>query len=91
MNQSEFIEALASKVGMTKVKTKEFLDHFSELIMQEVKSGETVVLPLIGRFVVKHSAERTCRNPRTGHAMKVPAKKRMTFNPSTKAKELLAE
>ncbi len=89
MNQAELIKALALATEATQTHAKAFLEALGNIIAGEAKNGEGVVLPVIGRFVSKQSAERKCRNPRTGEEMIVPAKRKLTFSPSSHIKSLL--
>lgn len=89
MNQSELIAKCAEKSEMTKTKMKELLDAIGEVILSEVKSKGTVTFPVIGRFSFKMSKARSCRNPRTGEIMKVPAKAKMVFSASSFVKDIL--
>jgi DNA-binding protein HU-beta len=91
MNQSELIRALAEESEVTQVQAKVMLEALGNIVLKEIKSGETVALPVLGRFSSKASAERKCRNPRTGEEMTVPAKTKIAFSPSANAKEAVAK
>ena len=55
-----------------------------------LKEGKTVKTD-IGSFKVVERAARTCRNPRTGEEITVPARKVVKFTPSKKLKDRLAD
>jgi len=74
MNRAEFISETAAKTGMTKKDTKEVLDLIMEVIVDHMKD-EDGVTPWQGiKFTADYKEARTARNPRTGEAVKVPAK-----------------
>ena len=74
MNRTEFISETAAKTGMTKKDTKEVLDLIMEVIVEHMKD-EDGVTPWQGiKFTADYKEARTARNPRTGEAVKVPAK-----------------
>jgi len=89
MNQSDLIAKCAEKTGLTKTKMKEVLETIGDVVLGAVKSKQTVTMPVIGRFGHKVSQARSCRNPRTGAIMKVPAKAKMSFSASSFVKESL--
>lgn len=55
-----------------------------------LKEGKTVRTD-IGSFKVVERAARTCRNPRTGEEISVPARKVVKFTLSKKLKDRLAD
>jgi DNA-binding protein HU-beta len=52
-----------------------------------VAAGEKVTLIGFGTFSVSKRAAREGRNPQTGKAMKIPAKKVVKFKPGSKLAE----
>ena len=89
MKQSEFIEKFSEDIQKTKKETKEIIDKFIALIQRTVKSGDEVVLPELGKFLLKKSPAREGRNPMTGATVKIPAKITPKFRPSKKFKEAI--
>ena len=45
-------------------------------------NGHTIALPGLGRFVEKHRAARTGRNPATGEAIEIAASTTLGFKPA---------
>lgn len=91
MNQSDLIAKCAEKTGLTKTKIKEILESLGETVLAEIKNKATVTIPVIGRFSYKVSKARSCRNPRTGELMKVPARAKMSFSASSFVKDSLSK
>lgn len=89
MNQADLIARCAAKTNLTKTKMKEILEVLGEVLLSAIKTQQTVTMPLIGRFNYKVSKARSCRNPRTGEIMNVPAKGKMSFSASSFVKEHL--
>ena len=56
-----------------------------------LQGGEKVSLTGFGIFNVKDTKARKGRNPRTGEAVDIPAKKKITFKPSKALKELMGQ
>lgn len=76
---SELVTALAETTGLTKAKTKEFLDAHSALLVQELQENGSVQLAGVGKLKVGERAERQGRNPSTGAAITIKARKTVKF------------
>lgn len=83
MNKSELVNAIAEKSGMTKVAAKEAMNACFAAITESLNKGEKVTLIGFGTFSVVDRKARTAKNPQTGAAVKVPAKKVAKFKPAT--------
>jgi len=79
MNRQELIEALASKVGLSKRLVTEVLEGLIATITTELKKGKKVTVTGFGTFRVSHRAARNGVSPRNPQqriqipALKVPA------------------
>ena len=78
MNKSELIEAVA-KVTCTKKEAAVAIDATLAAIQKALKKGDAVTLVGFGTFGVKKRKARTGRNPQTGKAIKIAAKKVPVF------------
>ena len=56
------------------------LDLVVNSIKEELKAGSPVLIKNFGKFSVSNRDERTGRNPKTGEALKIPAKRYARFN-----------
>jgi DNA-binding protein HU-beta len=79
MNKHELIEAMASEAHMTKADAKKALDAFVHATTKALKKGDRVALVGFGSFSVAKRAAREGRNPQTGKAIKIAAKKVCKF------------
>jgi DNA-binding protein HU-beta len=79
MNKEELIEAIASGAGLTKADAGRALDGTMDAIEKSLKKGDRVGLVGFGSFSVAKRAARTGRNPQTGKAIKIAAKKVVKF------------
>ena len=84
MNKTELVNAMAAKTGMTKVAAKQAMNACFDSIQEQLKKGEKVTLIGFGTFSVVKRKARTAKNPRTGKAVKVPAKKVAKFKAGSK-------
>ena len=74
MNKGDLINELA-KVTCTKKEAEEALDCILSSITKALKKNDTVTLVGFGTFKVGKRTARTGRNPQTGEAIKIKAKK----------------
>ncbi|MFA4850938.1 MAG: HU family DNA-binding protein [Bacteroidales bacterium] len=79
MNKAQLVEAMASEAKMTKVDAKSALDAFVTSTTKALRKGERVALVGFGSFAIAKRAARTGRNPQTGKAIKIAAKKVVKF------------
>ncbi|MDR1197970.1 MAG: HU family DNA-binding protein [Prevotellaceae bacterium] len=79
MNKAELIDAIAENANLTKVDSKKALDAFIKAVSTALKKGDKIALVGFGSFSVSKRSARTGRNPRTGAAIKIAAKKVVRF------------
>jgi DNA-binding protein HU-beta len=75
MNKTELVKQIAEKAGLSQAASKEALDAALDAIQGALKKGDSVQLIGFGTFSVQKRAARTGKNPATGEAIKIPAKK----------------
>ena len=74
MNKQDLIEWVHGKIGGTKVQAEEVVSGIVDSIVDTLKKGDEVSIAGLGIFSVKQRAARMARNPKTGEAVRVPAK-----------------
>lgn len=79
MHKKELVEAVAQKTGKSQKDVKETLEAILETITDTLKKGDKVTLIGFGTFSIQQTQARTGRNPQTGKAMQIKAKKRPRF------------
>jgi DNA-binding protein HU-beta len=89
MTQTQIIQTLADKCEMTKKIAKAMMDNLGQTAITEVKKNGLFVLPGIGRLVRVDRKARMGRNPATGEAIKIAAKKVVRFRIAKAAKEAI--
>jgi DNA-binding protein HU-beta len=77
MTKNETVTHLAEKTGTTKAQVTGLLDELARLAYVEAKNG--FMLPGFGKLVLVDRKARTGRNPMTGDAIQIPAKKVVKF------------
>ncbi|MCF0199949.1 MAG: HU family DNA-binding protein [Bacteroidales bacterium] len=79
MNKVELIAAVAEKANMTKVDARIALDAMMEVAKEELKKDGKIALVGFGTLSVNERPARKGHNPKTGKAIKIPAKKVVKF------------
>ena len=73
LTKAKLIELLAEEVGLAKKDVKALLEAQAELVYAQAPAG--ITLPGLCKVIVKKRKARNGRNPMTGEAIKIPAKK----------------
>jgi DNA-binding protein HU-beta len=89
MTQTAIIRELAETAGVNNKVSKQFMDSLAQLAVRETKKNGVFVLPGIGRLVRAERKARTGRNPATGEAIKIPAKKVVKFRLAKSVKDAI--
>jgi DNA-binding protein HU-beta len=90
MNKLELVQAVSAKTGQTKRASEEMLDTILDIIKDSVSDGDKVTLVGFGTFAMLERSARQGRNPRTGQAIQIPAKKVPRFIPGKEFKDAVA-
>ena len=85
LTKSQVAAALAEKVNCTRKHAKEALEALAALAYREAKKGFTI--PGIGKLVLVNRKARMGRNPQTGEAIKIPAKRVVKFRVAKACKD----
>ena len=89
MTQSQIVQTLADKCELTKKQALGILNALSATAIAEVKKNGVFVMPGLGRLVRVDRKARMGRNPATGVAIKIPAKKVVKFRVAKAAKDAI--
>jgi nucleoid DNA-binding protein len=90
MNKGELVNAV-TKVVCAKKEAVAAVDCVLETITKALKKGDKVTLVGFGTFSVAKRAARTGRNPKTGAAIKIKAKKVPKFTAGKTLKDTVAK
>lgn len=87
LTKSQIVTQLADKIGVTKKDCNLFFEELANLAYKQAKNGFT--LPGLGKLVLVKRKARMGRNPQTGEAIKIPAKKALKFRVAKAAKDAI--
>jgi DNA-binding protein HU-beta len=85
MTKSQLVSKIAEKASLTKKAAGEILEHLAEIAYKEAKN--TFTLPGLGKLVLVQRKARMGRNPATGEAIKIKAKRVVKFRVAKAAKD----
>lgn len=86
MNKAQLVAVVAEKTE-TKKQAQDIVDLILDTIKGNLKKREQVAISGFGTFKVKETKARMGRNPKTGEAIQISAKKKVVFRVSKELKE----
>lgn len=91
LTKAQLAELLFDQIGLNKRESKDMIDAFFDLIATSLVDGNDVKVTGFGNFQIRTKAPRPGRNPRTGEAIPIEARRVVTFHASQKLKEQIQE
>jgi integration host factor subunit alpha len=82
MTKIEIINSVYENLGMSKKDSVAAVESIFEIIKDELDKGNVVMISGFGKWTVKAKKKRKGRNPQTGEALTIDARKVVTFKPS---------
>ena len=86
LSKAEIAQILCTELELEKKDAKKILEYFFDVIKETLAQGEAVKLSGFGNFDVRGKRARPGRNPRTGAAVIVNARRVVTFKAGLKLK-----
>lgn len=87
LTKAQLADLLFEQIGLNKRESKDMIDAFFDLIATSLVEGSDVKVTGFGNFQIRTKAPRPGRNPRTGEAIPIAARRVVTFHASQKLKE----
>ena len=87
LTKAELAELLFERLGLNKRESKDMVEAFFEIVHGTLVQGQDVKLSGFGNFNIRRKAPRPGRNPRTGEAIPIEARRVVTFHASHKLKD----
>ncbi len=89
MTQSQLVKKIAEACGVSSKVSKGLLEAYAATAVAETKKNGVFVLPGLGRLVKVDRKARMGRNPATGQAIKIAAKKVVKFRVAKAVKDAI--
>ena len=87
MTKAQLVAKLAEGTGVPRRQVDDLLGSMIDTVVKTVKKGESVKIPRLGIFRLRKMKARMGRNPQTGEAIKIPARKKVGFSVAKTFKE----
>ena len=87
LTKAHLADLLFEQIGLNKRESKDMVEAFFELISEALVEGEDIKISSFGNFQIRTKAPRPGRNPRTGQAVPIEARRVVTFHASHRLKE----
>jgi integration host factor subunit alpha len=91
LTKAQLADLLFEQIGLNKRESKDMVDAFFDLISDSLVNGDDVKISGFGNFQIRTKAPRPGRNPRTGEAIPIQARRVVTFHASHKLKEQIQD
>ncbi|HZR82635.1 MAG TPA: HU family DNA-binding protein [Candidatus Binatia bacterium] len=79
MTKSELLGKLADAGQISKKQADQVLLSLVDIAQKSIKKGDPVKIPGLGILRLRKMKARMGRNPQTGEAIKIPARKKVGF------------
>jgi integration host factor subunit alpha len=82
MHKAAIARHIHQETGILEYQAAKLLDHILELLKRTLQGGEPITIYGFGKFTVRSKRAREGRNPRTGEAVMISARRVVSFHPS---------
>jgi integration host factor subunit beta len=89
MTKADLVEQVAKETDMTKKDAEQLVEVVFESIIGALNKGDKIELRGFGSFRVRERDARKGRNPKTGAAVNIPAKRVAYFKPGKELKDIV--
>jgi integration host factor subunit beta len=89
MTKAELVERVAEQINLTKKQTETIVNILLNSITEALSDGDKVELRGFGSFRIRGRNPREGRNPKTGDAVHIPAKKVPFFKAGKELREMV--
>ncbi len=79
MTKTQLVGKLAEDSGISRKQAEAVIGALVDTVRKAVKKGDTVKIPDLGGWRLRSMKARMGRNPQTGEAIKIPARKKVGF------------
>lgn len=89
MTKADLVENIQQNTGFSKKESSDILETVFSIMKSTLESGEKLKISGFGNFEIKQKADRRGRNPQTGEAITITARRVLTFKPSMLLKQAI--
>lgn len=89
MSKTDLVNYIAEETGLTKADASRALEAMMDGVVKGLKEEGKVTLTGFCTYTAKQKEEKMGRNPKTGEAVKIPARMAVTIKAGSKLKDAL--
>ncbi|MBU6153759.1 MAG: integration host factor subunit alpha [Bdellovibrionales bacterium] len=82
LTKADLVDSIHEKIGFSKKEAADIVELIFDTIKGALTDGDKIKISGFGNFVVREKRARTGRNPQTGQAIEISARRVLTFKPS---------
>jgi integration host factor subunit alpha len=82
LTKADLVDTIHEKIGFSKKEAADMVELIFDTIKGSLTEGDKIKISGFGNFVVREKRARTGRNPQTGQAIEISARRVLTFKPS---------
>ena len=90
ITKAAFAEHLVNELRLNKREAKQLVELFFEDMKEALEQGEPIKISRFGTFGLRDKGSRPGRNPKTGEAVPISARRIVAFKASKKLKAQVA-
>ena len=83
MTKNDIIESVYEELGIPRKDCGRIVESLFDLVKNDLNKGKDVMISGFGKWAVKAKKKRRGRNPQTGEALTIGARRVVTFKSST--------
>jgi len=89
MTKADIAEKISDKCRLNKKESQDIIEELFSIMKETLDGGEELKISGFGKFEVKQKRPRKGRNPQTGQALTISARRILSFKPSALLREAL--
>ncbi len=91
MNKNELSAEIAKRVGISRKDAEAAIVAMTDIVCEKLQEDKKVQIVGFGTYEVKHRPARKARNPKTGEAIQIAARRSAVFTPGKALKQSVAD
>ncbi len=82
MTKADLVNKIFEQIGGTKKEAADLIEKLFDAMKNTILEGDSIKISGFGNFIVRTKKPRIGRNPQTGEAIEISARRVLTFKPS---------
>ena len=89
MRKADVAQRIQQQAGISEKEAATVLEWILQLLKTTLRNGDSITIHGFGKLMVRHKLPREGRNPRTGEAAMISARRVVAFRPSALLKTVV--